>query len=280
MRVECERSSDGVELSHVRWGASGAIRGQVVCVHGIRSHAGWYEGSCQYFAEQGYETFFMDRRGSGLNRVRGGRRVTASLLMNDVSCFLERRRGEHPELPLHLVGISWGGKLAAATLLGEPGLADSLTLVTPGIFAKRDIGTKEKFQVLLYHWVSPGRMMRIPLNEPELFTANPERIAYIREDALSLTECPVGLMWASFILDRRVQPSGAKLTVPVFMMLAEHDEIVDNERLERYQAELGCMSKQMKVYAGAHHTLEFESDPGSIFRDMTNWFSRFDRKTP
>ena len=121
-------------------------------------------------------------------------------------------------------------------------------------------------------------MIPIPLNEPELFTANPDRIEYIRRDRLSLTECPAALMWASFILDCRIRRAAGKLVVPVFMMLAQHDRIVDNDGLMRFYAELGSMGKQIKVYAGAHHTLEFESDPATIFADMTAWFSRIGSK--
>ena len=62
------------------------------------------------------------------------------------------------------------------------------------------------------------------------------------------------------------------------MMLAEHDDVVDNDRLKRFYDALAAARKDLKVYAGAHHTLEFEPDPEPIFADMTNWFSTFDRK--
>ena len=277
MQIEREQFPDGVELAYVRWTPPGVPRGLVVCVHGIRSHAGWYENSCRHFAESGYLTFFLDRRASGMNRDVGGRAVSASLLVEDLTHFIILLRRKHPGLPVHLVGISWGGKLAVATLVRHPGLADSLTLVTPGIAARKDITAREKFMVLFNRLLRPRHLMPIPLNEPELFTANPERIEYIRRDRLSLTECPAALLWASFILDCRVRKAAGSLAVPLFTMLAEHDPIVDNERLMSFHAGVGATRKQLKLYSGAHHTLEFEPEARSIFSDMVNWFARFDR---
>jgi alpha-beta hydrolase superfamily lysophospholipase len=277
MQVLRRRGSDGVELAYGLWTPRTEPRGVVVCIHGIRSHAGWYEKSCSHFADQGYLTYFPDRRGSGLNREVGSAKVTASLLVNDVASFLAWVRAEHPGLAVHLVGISWGGKLGVATLLADPGLADSLTLVAPGIAAKRDITLAEKLKVLISRVACPGRIMPIPLNEPELFTANPERIEYIRNDPLSLVECPAALLWTSFILDCRIRHAGPRISVPVFLMLAEHDAIVDNDALMHYYETMGSASKRVRVYAGAHHTLEFEPRPEPVFADMTEWFSLFDR---
>lgn len=280
MHVERKLFPDDVELAYGVWTPKEKPRGVVLCIHGIRSHAGWYERSCKFFADKGYVTYFLDRRGSGLNRddaIGAGGKLTASLLVADLVYFVTRIRLEHPQLPVHLVAISWGGKLAVATLLQNPELVDSLTLVAPGgIAARKDISIGHKLRVLLYRFTCPGKMMPIPLNEPELFTANPEKIEYIRHDELALTECPAALMWTSFILDCRIRRAAEKLTVPVFMMLAEHDEICDNEKLMSFYAQLGSTSKQVKIYSGAHHTLEFEPEPEPIFDDMTNWFSSFD----
>ena len=279
MQVDRMTFPDGVELAYGAWNAVGNPRGVVICIHGIRSHVGWYQASCEHFARAGFAVYFHDRRGSGLNREHRHEKVTASLLICDLVHFITQVRRNHPGLPVHLVAISWGGKLAVAALLADPGLADSLTLVAPGgIAGRKDITPGEKLRVLLYRFTRPRKMMTIPLNEPELFTANPDRIDFIANDDLSLTECTASLMWASFILDCRIRSKADQLTCPTFMMLAEHDEICDNEKLMTFYAGLGSMTKQIKAYAGAHHTLEFEPDPEPVFADMTDWFSRFDRE--
>ncbi len=47
-------------------------RGELVFIHGIQSHAGWYEYSCTRFSQAGYRVSFLDRRGAGMNAAARG----------------------------------------------------------------------------------------------------------------------------------------------------------------------------------------------------------------
>ena len=71
--VETFTASDGYVWRYRRYPAAGAARAEVVFIHGIQSHGGWYEGSCTQLAQAGFNVSFLDRRGSGLN-ARGTRR--------------------------------------------------------------------------------------------------------------------------------------------------------------------------------------------------------------
>ena len=46
--------------------------GRVIFLHGIQSHGGWYPRSCSKVAAAGYEVFFLERRGCGLNSEARG----------------------------------------------------------------------------------------------------------------------------------------------------------------------------------------------------------------
>src|SRR3989304_3225666 len=69
--VESYAAADGYRLGDHRWAprgaGSGPARAQVVYLHGIQSHAGWYGYSCERLRQGGFEVFFLDRRGSGVN---------------------------------------------------------------------------------------------------------------------------------------------------------------------------------------------------------------------
>ena len=65
-------ASDGYPL-HVRiWPAVPEPRGQVVVLHGVQSHGGWYHRLGRSLAAAGYTASFPDRRGSGANVRRSG----------------------------------------------------------------------------------------------------------------------------------------------------------------------------------------------------------------
>src|SRR5262245_4217124 len=107
--VETFAASDGYQLHYRRYPVVGRQRGQVVALHGIQSHGGWYTGSCQHLARAGWEVLFLDRRGSGLNEQARGDTPSHRRLLADVDEFIAAKCPKPP----FLLAISWGAKIAA-----------------------------------------------------------------------------------------------------------------------------------------------------------------------
>ena len=63
------KTGDGYTLKVRRYPATGVVKGEIVCLHGIQSHAGWYEFSCTYLSQRGYNVSFIDRREIGRAHV-------------------------------------------------------------------------------------------------------------------------------------------------------------------------------------------------------------------
>src|SRR5947209_20083679 len=98
--------------------------------------------------------------------------------------------------PWFVMGISWGGKLAVALQRRHRGLTDGLILVAPGFCprprARPPVGERLR---LVWAWLfAPTRPFPIPLNEPDLFTANPEQQRFIADDPLALRTATARLM--------------------------------------------------------------------------------------
>src|SRR5262249_44923921 len=55
-------ATDGYPLHIAVWGVDGPARGQIVVVHGVQSHSGWYHRLGQTLASSGYIAAFPDRR--------------------------------------------------------------------------------------------------------------------------------------------------------------------------------------------------------------------------
>ncbi|MCH8830493.1 MAG: alpha/beta fold hydrolase, partial [Planctomycetes bacterium] len=142
MEIREFTASDGYRLRYRFYRPQGSEtpRGFVVALHGIQSHAGWYEHSSRRLADAGYEIIFLDRRGSGLNEEDRGHAPHVDRLVNDVvqllSAVRHRRDRQAPSAPIILSAVSWGGKLAAVVCARRPELVDALALITPGICAR------------------------------------------------------------------------------------------------------------------------------------------------
>lgn len=266
MEVETFAATDGYPLRYRHYPAHGTPRGEVVCIHGIQSHGGWYGASCEYLARQGWEVSFLDRRGSGLNEQARGDTPSWRRLVTDVAEFC-RSRKQRP----FLLAISWGGKIAVTLERLHPDSTRGLVLLAPGLcpIVKPPLG--QRLGIAWARLVRPSKLFPIPLDDPELFTATPRWQAFIRDDPLSLRKATARLLVASVILDVAARRSVGSVRVPSLLLLAGQDRIIDNDRTKAYFARLASADKKVIEYPQAHHTLEFEPDPTPSFADVAAW---------
>ncbi len=271
--TESHTSSDGYRWQYRRYAPVDAPRADVVCVHGIQSHAGWYEDSCECLAGAGYEVCFLDRRGSGANTEARGDAPGFRRLLDDVAEFLATRRANHTGRRTILLAISWGGKLAAALERRHPGRFDALAMLCPGFCPVVGLSFGQRMSVFASRLVAPRRLFDIPLSDPELFTANRDRLRFIRDDPLALRRATARLMLESARLDGYLRWFPPRLTVPVLLMLAGRDRIIDNARTREFVTRLVPAGADVVEYPDAHHTLEFE--PGMPFlADLIAWLGK------
>jgi alpha-beta hydrolase superfamily lysophospholipase len=242
-------------------------RGRVVYLHGVQSHAGWYEYSCTRLAEAGFEVVFPDRRGSGMNKALRGDTPSFHRLLDDLAEFAKPIPGS----ATFLVAVSWGAKPATALASLYPEWFKGLALLCPGYFPRLHPPFLERLAIAASRFTRPTRRFAIPLNDPKLFTATPRWLDFLRNDALGLRQATARFMMQSFRLDRFLRTVPARVTTPVLLMLAEHDRIIDNAKTRNFVEQFAATDKTIIEYAGAHHTLEFEPEPGRFVDDLIAW---------
>lgn len=238
----------------------------VLYLHGIQSHPGWFFASSAALAGDGHEVFQVTRRGSGTNRRERGHTRSAGQLLADIAAaekfVLARTQAER----LHLVGVSWGGKLAAARAAqtDHAGRIASLTLIAPGIAVQVDVSAATKIALAACLLACPRKRFDIPLNEPELFTDNEAMRDFLRGDPLRLHRATARLMYASRRLDRMLAAADeGVLEMLVTLILSARDRIIDNDAVRGVVGRLTAGRDDVHEMPGAH-TLEFEPDPAEF----------------
>ena len=277
--------SDGYKTpAHVYTALAAQPRGQsqglgpVVYLHGIQSHPGWFSGSAAMLARNGHPVLLPTRRGSGANTVARGDAASAEVLLDDVAACCRAAMAMFDVPRVHLMGVSWGGKLAAAFCLRPwPGVeVASLTMVAPGIVSKVDIPLSEKLAIGLALLGRPARgaarggsMFDVPLSDVELFTDNPTMRAYLARDPYRLHRATARFLYASRRMDSMLRAgsglgaSRAALSLPTTLLLAGRDRIVDNEATGRIIERLTAGKAHVEQFDAAH-TIEFEPDPAAF----------------
>jgi alpha-beta hydrolase superfamily lysophospholipase len=274
LTTEEHTAGDGYRWCYRRFRPTVEPRAEVVCIHGIQSHGGWYEHSCRRFAEAGFAVSFLDRRGSGMNERDRGDAPGFRRLLDDLAEYLRAQRQQAPGKRVFLLAISWGGKLALALQRRHPGLVDGLILLCPGFFARVRPPLGQRLAILWSRLVRPRRLFPVPLNDPELFTANPRWLPFLRDDPLTLRQATARFFIESVRLDGYLRFCRKYVTVPILLLLAENDRIIHNGRTRCFVESLPAADKKIVEYRGAQHTLEFEPEPETFIQNVNHWLER------
>ncbi|MEU8976307.1 alpha/beta hydrolase [Streptomyces monashensis] len=107
-------ASDGTELALHHWAPARPPAAAVFYVHGIQSHAGWLFETGPELAARGLAVYALERRGSGTSGGPRGHLLSAAQVLDDYANAVAVARARTPDVPLTLVGQSFGGSVLAA----------------------------------------------------------------------------------------------------------------------------------------------------------------------
>ena len=266
-------ASDGYVWKYRHYCDPGETKARVIFLHGIQSHSGWYVRLCSALAAAGFEVFFLDRRGCGLNAAARGDFPSFRRCLDDVAEFV---RSLGNDLPRLMGAISWGGKLGVGFQYRHPNLVSGLALLCPGFFPKIRPGFFQRLWIGRCALRAPTRPFPIPLNDPALFTESEHWRRFLRTDPLSLHEATARMLFQSNSLDIYLRRAWRWVKAPTLLMLAEKDRIIDNAKTRRYVEKFRC-EKDIIEYPEAHHTLEFEREEHPFLEHLISWLDRLAR---
>ena len=252
--VDRFKGARGRELEYRVVPAAATPEHCLLYIHGIESHGAWFLPAAYLLREHGCTTYLLDRRGSGLNREPSpGDAPSAAVLLEDIRRF----RQHLGDPPIHLVGLSWGGKLATAAALDQPTGVRSLILVTPGLKSRIDLPLGRKAALILGLVVGGRNRIRLPLLA-EMFSRTPLHVDFIRNDPWRLRSVTGRFLLASALLGQRISRQLGELRVPVLLFLAGRDCIIDNDAVLHLLSGLPPSQIRVRVFEEATHSLQFD----------------------
>jgi alpha-beta hydrolase superfamily lysophospholipase len=119
----------------------------------------------------------------------------------------------------------------------------------------------------------------VPLSDPTLFTGESQWQEFIRNDRYALHQISLDFLQASLEMEARICREAPQINIPLRVLLAGRDEIVDTERTLQLLPRLGVPPESATVYQNARHTLEFEPNRDEIFDDLLLWLNQLSRRS-
>lgn len=263
------RGSDGTPLLFRRWLAPGPSDA-VVYLHGIAGHSLWFSSAASRLATEAFTVYGFDRRGSGLNKQDRGHLPSYKLLLDDIYDFVSAVRAEHAGRKVFLVAGCWGAKAGVLFAQRHGQLLDGLALISPALVVRIKLPFVDMVGVAKNLPSNPRKYFEIPL-KPEQYTGNPGFRAFVAEDPDRLLEATARFFFETARMDKLVHKVASGIHVPVLVLQAGRDEIVDVDGLRDWFGKVASRDKTFKVYPDFAHILEFEERRDEYVADLLAW---------
>jgi alpha-beta hydrolase superfamily lysophospholipase len=266
---------DGIAIVYDVYEAGGEARGVVQLLHGVGEHAGRYGAFIDELTAAGFHVYADDHRGHGrtgihqhggpekLGRLgKGGMRATVAAVWR----LTEIIRAEHPDLPLILIGHSWGSFLSQKLLNAHPDAYDAVILSGSAYLTPTHLNARP----LNARWAgSDAHGLEWLSRDPEVWRA-------FRDDPLT-TETPLLKLFGPIEAARLYGRPARNLSkdVPVLLMVGRDDPVGGPRSVhmlaDAYKKRSGLTDVTTLVYPDARHEILNELQKEQVRADVVAW---------
>jgi alpha-beta hydrolase superfamily lysophospholipase len=263
------RLPDGTAIFTREWTVpdGAAPRGSLLIVHGLGEHSGRYDHVARRLTAIGLTVHGYDQRGHGRSEGPRGSLPADDALLDDLRFVFERIQ----PAPV-VLGHSLGGTLAARATGGGWIAPRALVLSSPALALHVD--PVRRAVLRLARRTSPDRPLpnRLPTSK---LSHDPTAVAAYEADPLVHDRITPRMFWFLHDAGAAVRRDAAKLTVPMLLLAAGIDGIVDAAGARELAAALPA-SATVRFYDDLRHEIfnEREPDRTRVLDDLVAWIER------
>lgn len=267
--------ADGVDIVYDAYEADGPVRGVVQLLHGVGEHAGRYGALISALTGAGFHVYADDHRGHGRTGIRqhggpaklgrlgkGGLRAAEAAIWQLTGII----RAEHPDLPLVLLGHSWGSFLAQMLVNDHPDAWDAVVLSGSALRTPTTLNSAP----LNARWRGPDA------DGLEWLSRDPEVWQQFHDDPLT-TETPLlrlfGPIEAARLYGRPRKDLG--VDIPMLLMVGRDDPVGGPRSVHKladaYKHRSGFTDVTTLVYPDARHEIFHELQQDEVRADLLAW---------
>lgn len=247
-------------------------------VHGLGAHSGWFEAIGRRLSRNRLLAVSYDHVGFG--RRRKTKLASYTQWVDDL-CAVYEHLLESQSKPVFIMANSMGALLAIAALSeknelfygkrGGPSLP-GLAMFSPGFDGHPQTFTLAyKIRAILSALVAPDALVKLPYG-PEQIARDPYVQEWIAQDEAHLSSVPGSMLLELLKLSRKIDSlSPVKLAVPVLMLTAGIEKIVNPKVNQKFFEQLSAPRKQWKVYEDSFHDLMFDPALDAVVGEVCQW---------
>lgn len=271
VRLQYFETQDNIKLYSELW-IPDHQKANIIFLHGLGDHIGRYGELVKYFAPKGYGLCMYDQRGHGKS---GGRRAHCKYFadfLRDLSQFIERIQEMYPNVPVFLMGHSFGGLVAINFVAKYSKGLRGLIALSPSIQPLIKIPNwKKKFGLWASRYIP---IVKINSNiNPKYLSRMENVVEDIIKDPLRNRHVTARLAAELLKNLEQIPKLAFQVKAPTLMLQAGDDRICSADAVRKFFHSLLIQNKDFKVYAGAYHELLHEFDRDNVFKEIEMWIN-------
>jgi alpha-beta hydrolase superfamily lysophospholipase len=244
----------------------------VVIMHGLGEHCGRYAHVARFFNALGFAVRTYDHRGHGKSGGARGDVPDQDAMLRDARMVINDFSKQLDAPPL-LFGHSMGGLFAAR--FATEGLAPlrGLILSSPALALRMSAIQAALLKVATV--LIPGVGVANGL-QTRYLSHDGEVIQAYENDALVHGKISARLLNAMLQAIKYAHEHVQTLTIPVLLLVAQDDQLVDPAGSERFAEKLAPAVSNAIFYPGFYHEIFNELDAARVFDDLRIWLEQQD----
>ena len=269
--MENERSFEGMgglKIAARSWHPEGAVRGNIILIHGFNSHSRYMAWPAEQFAGSGFAAYALDLRGRGKSEGERFYVEEFSDYLGDVDKLVEIARAENPGAPVLVLGHSAGGVIASSYVFEHQ---DKIAGLICESFAL-DVGLPNAAALLIKGISHIAPHLHLYTLKNEIFSRDPAVVAAMNSDPLIANESQPAETSAELIkAAERLKENMPNFNVPVLIIHGTDDKATRYQGSQLFYDTVGSTDKTLKLYEGGYHDLLNDIIKEEVMTDILAW---------
>ncbi|NET38253.1 MAG: alpha/beta hydrolase [Cyanothece sp. SIO1E1] len=263
------KGAGGLNLYYQSWQPQARIRANLVIVHGLGSHSGWFNNLVQYLVPRGYRIYGFDLRGHGRSPGQRGHINTWAEFREDLSRFLQLIARRAPGLPCFLLGHSLGGAIALDYGLRFPQQLLGVIAIAPPL-GKVGVSPLRIMIGRMLSWLWPNFSLNTGIDRTA-GSRDPAIVTAYADDPLRHTKGTARLATEFLATVAWLQAHAVDLQVPLLILQGGADRITAPQGSRTFFQQVALLDKAWYEYVQGYHDLQNDIDYQDMLSDLGDW---------
>lgn len=259
-------------VTYRQWDAPN-LRAILLLVHGLGAHTARWEFLADFFQKSDISSYALELKGFGQTQGERGHIDTFAAYFQDIRSLYDIIRQENPDKKIFLLGESMGALICFLFSALESNLFSGLICISPAFASRLKFDFRTYLNIGLALIFNPKKQFLVSIT-PLMCTRDIDYEKIIDADPLDKRVATAQLYWNIFNGQIKVKFLKNRITVPLLLLTAGEDTVVDSLATCKVFNSLTIKDKEIINYSGMRHALSIDLGKEKVFKDILVWLAK------